>query len=428
MSREEEQPADIVIARARLRTDPELRFIGISDGRVSAIQSEPLEGSLVLDADGNLTTESFVDAHLHLCKVHTLELAGEEALKEYTTEGMEGAARAIMLAARVKDHYAQDWIYENARRAVCDGLLNGVTHLMAFADTDTRAGLEAVKALLQLRDELRHILTMRVVAFPQDGVVRDPGAADVVRRAVEMGADVVGGIPWIEPTPDDAQAHIDEMLDIAEQFDRPVAMLVDDAGDENLRTTEQLAAAAIARGLEGRVTCCHARALSAYPDDYFLELVEQVRKARMTFVTDPHTGSLCTRAMELDRHGVPIALGQDDMADAYYPFGRHNMLEVAFLAAHILGLTTAAGLDKLFDMITTQAADVMRIEGHRLEVGAEANIVVLDGRDVREVLTRHGPPRFVISAGRLVARSRDESVLASDALRRDSTTNQPDRS
>jgi cytosine deaminase len=238
----------------------------------------------------------------------------------------------------------------------------------------------------------------------------------------------VGGIPWIERTPDDAQTHIDEMLDIAEEFDKPVAMLVDDAGDENLRTTEQLAAAAIARGLEGRVTCCHARALSAYPDDYFLELVELVRKARMTFVTDPHTGSLCTRAMELDRHGVPIALGQDDMADAYYPFGRHNMLEVAFLAAHILGLTTAAGLDKLFDMITTQAADVMRIEGHRLEVGAEANIVVLDGRDVREVLTRHGPPRFVISAGRLVARSRDESVLASDALRRDSTTNQPDRS
>lgn len=402
---------DIVIAGARLRSDPEPRFIGVTEGRVTAIQAEPLQGSEVLDAAGNLVTESFVNAHLHLCKVHTLEMAGEEALTEYTNEGMKGAARAIMLAARVKDRYAEDWIYENARRVVCDGLVNGVTHLVAFADTDTRARLEAVKALLRVRNEFRDVFTMRVVAFPQDGVVRDPGAAGLVRRAMEMGADVVGGIPWIESTPADAQAHIDAMLDIAEDFDRPIAMLVDDAGDANLRTTEQLASSAIARGLENRVTCCHARALSAYPDDYFLQLVELLRTAGVTFVTDPHTGSLCTRAIELDRHGLPIALGQDDIADAYYTFGQHNMLEVAFLAAHILGMSTTSGINKLFDMITTRAADVMRVEGHHLEVGAVANIVVLDGKNVREVLARHRAPRFVISRGRLIASSRYESVL-----------------
>jgi cytosine/creatinine deaminase len=419
---------DLVISHARLRGRAGTHFIGIDGQLIATIQSEPLHGGIVLDAEGHLVTESFVNAHLHLCKVHTLDLAGEDALKEYTNEGMEGAARAIMLASRVKDHYSEAWIYENARRAVLDGVINGVTHLQAFADTDTRAGLEGVKALLRVRDDCRGALCMRVVAFPQDGVVKDPGAEEVVRRAIELGADVVGGIPWIEETPEDAQAHIDAMLDIAEEFDRPVTMLVDDAGDARLRTTEQLARSALDRGLINRITCCHARALSAYPNDDWLELVDLLRRAQVTFVTDPHTGSLCTRAMDLDRAGLPIALGQDDIADAYYAFGRHNMLEVAFLAAHILGLSTNPSLEKFFDMITTRAADVMRIHSHRIEVGAEANIVALDGSNVREVLTQHRPPKFVISGGRLVATSRYESVLADDALQINATANDADGS
>jgi cytosine deaminase len=405
-------PDDLVIANAHLLGGSEApHFIGIEGSKISSIQSEALSAPRVIDAEGNLLTESFVNPHLHLCKVHTLDMVGENALMEYTSERMEGAARAITIASSVKDHYEEGWIYENARRAVFDGITHGVTHLQAFADTDTRARLEGVGALLRVRDELRFVVDMKVVAFPQEGVVRDPGAADLVRRAVEMGADVVGGIPWIEESAEDAQRHIDAMLDIAVEFDRPVAMLVDDAGDAKLRTTEQLASSALARGLIDRVTCCHARAMSAYADDYFLKLTDLLAEARVTFVTDPHTGSLCTRAVELDRHGIPVALGQDDIADAYYPFGQHNMLEVAFLAAHILGASTASGMQRMFEMVTTRAADVLRIPSHRLEVGAEANLVVLDGRSIRDVLTRHRPPRYVVSRGTLVATNRFESTL-----------------
>jgi cytosine/creatinine deaminase len=402
---------DLVIVNARLRGHGRTRCIGISRGTIAYVGDESLDGDIVLDAEGNLVTESFVDPHLHLCKVYTLDMLGDRALREYTSPAMRGARTAIELASEIKESYDESWIYTNARRAVRDGIRNGVTHIQAFADTDTKARLEAIKALLRLRGEFSNVVDIKVVAFPQDGIVRDPGAADYVRQALEMGADVVGGIPWIEPTQEDARRHIDQMLDLAVEFDKPVAMLVDDAGDPELRTTEMLAAAAIDLGLAGRVTACHARAMNTYPEDYFGRLVTLLDEARMGFVTDPHTGSLCTRALALDGHGITVALGQDDILDAYYPFGQHNMLEVAFLASHILGASTREDMERLLDMVTTRAADVAWITQHRLQVGAPANLVVLNGRDAREVLTRHLPPRLVVSNGEVVATTSMETAF-----------------
>jgi cytosine/creatinine deaminase len=403
---------DLLITNARMRGRQDPTNIAVDHGRVVAIDREPAEARRVVDAANDLVTESFVDPHLHLCKVHTSDMVDEAALRAYTADGMKDASRAIAIASQVKDRYEEGWIYENARRTVREGIRHGVTHLQAFADTDGRARLEGIKALLRVRDEFRGVLDMRVVAFPQDGVVRDRDAAEYVRRAVGLGADVVGGIPWIESTEADARVHIDAMLDIASEFDRDVAMLVDDAGDPSLRTTEMLARAAIERGLIDRVVACHARAMGVYPQGYYDSLVTLLLDSRMTFVTDPHTGSLCMRALDLGRRGVPVAFGQDDIADAYYPFGQHNMLEVAFLAAHILVASTSEDLDLLIDMVTTKAADVLRIEDHRLEVGSSADLVVLDGRDVREVLTRHRPPRVVIGRGRVLAETSTESVLS----------------
>jgi cytosine/creatinine deaminase len=403
---------DLVIRNARLRSEPEPGWcIGIKDGGIGAIVRGPLSGVVEIDAEGNLVTESFVDPHLHLCKVYTISMLGDAALRAYTDGSMGAAMTAVELASAVKEHYEEEWIYNNARRALLEGLAHGVTHVQAFADTDTKARLEGVKALIRVRDELSDVMDVRVVAFPQDGVVRDPGASDYVRKALELGADVVGGIPWIEFTDADAAAHIDAMLDLAADFRRPVAMLVDDAGDPGLRTTEMLAAAVLERDLVDRVVACHARALSLYPEPYFRRLVGLVTRARITFVTDPHTGALCTRALDLLHAGIPVALGQDDIADAYYPYGRHNPLEVAFIASHVLGASTFDDMETLYDMLTGQAAKVLRISDHVMSVGSRANVVVLDGASVWEALTRHNPPRYVISGGRLVAESHSVSQL-----------------
>jgi len=403
---------ELAIRNVRLRDRPDgLLNIGIQGGLITCITADPIAGVAELDGEGNLLTASFVDAHLHLCKVYTLPLIGDQVVRLYTAGGMGQAITAIERAAAVKETYNETWIYENARRALLEGLKHGVTHVQAFADTDTRARLEAVKALLRLRDELRRAVDVRIVAFPQEGILRDPGAEDTVREALALGADVVGGIPWIEHTAPEAQEHVDRMLRLAKAFDRDVAMLVDDTGDPRLLTTEMLAHAATREGWAGRVTACHARAMSLYPEPYFRQLVGLCRRAQMRFVTDPHTGPLHLRFEELLEAGVPVALGQDDIADAYYPYGQHNMLEVAFLASHIFGTPTFGQMETMFDMITSHAARVLGLADYGVAVGKGAHLVVLHGASVHDALRTHRPPRYVISHGRVVAETVEETRM-----------------
>jgi cytosine deaminase len=375
------------------------------DEAQGAHERSPDEGETArIDADGGLVTESFVNGHLHLCKVNTLALLGDDALSHYHSSDMGGAMTAIEIAAAVKREYRTDRLLPGIRVALEQAIAFGTSHIRAFADTDTTAGLEGVHAVMEARDEYRDRVEVQVVAFPQDGLIRDPGAENLVRAALEEGADVVGGIPWIEYTDDASKDHISKMLDLAIEFDRDISMLVDDAGDPGLRTLEELALQTIARSRHGRVTAQHARAMSLYPTPYLLKLIALLKQARIGIICDPHTGPLHARVDELREHGVPVGLGQDDIADAYYPFGRNNMAEVGFLAAHLLWKTSSEQLEAIYDMITTEAATVLNISDHRLESGGEANLIVHRHPSVREVFAHHQQPSAVIHRGRVVAR------------------------
>ena len=396
---------DILIQRAQLRDRPpgQLVDIGISSARITAIEeSTALQAQTEIDAQGNLVTESFVDPHLHTCKVYTLQMMDEEALKAYRGADMGKAMTAIELAARVKEKYDESWIIKNVRKAMAEAVQYGNTHIRAFADVDSKARLEGVKALIQVREEFKGIVDIQVVAFAQDGIVREPGAADLVREAMALGADVAGGIPWIEFTDADIAQHVKEIFDIADKYDKDVSMLVDDAGDPGLRSLELMALETIKRGRQGRSLAHHARAMALYPKPYFQKLAALLNKAEMGLVTDPHTGPLHARVRELLEEGVLVCLGQDDISDAYYPYGRSNMLEVAFLASHLLWMTTAEEMEILYDMITTRAAHAMGINNFKLEVGAPAHLVVLDQPNVLEALRYHERPRHVISHGKLI--------------------------
>ena len=205
----------LVIADATLRGLSGHWRIGIDDGRIAAVTQDALAGREEIDAAGGLVTESFVNGHLHLDKVHTLDRAGDAALTAYTGAGMGSALRAIELASAVKADYDRSWIEPNARRAVLEAVRYGVRHVLAFADVDTKARLEGVIPLLALREEFRGVVDLQVVAFPQDGLLCDPGAEDLVREAVDLGADVVGGIPWIEESDAAAREHVRRMCALA---------------------------------------------------------------------------------------------------------------------------------------------------------------------------------------------------------------------
>jgi cytosine/creatinine deaminase len=403
---------DILIQRAQLRGQAETVDIGIQGGKITAL-APALEGesALALDAEGNLVTESFVNPHLHLCKVYTRQMMDDEALTGYHAVGMGKAMTTIELAARVKEKYAEEWIVKNVRRALAQAALHGNTHIRAFADVDSKARLEAMKALIRAREEFKGVVELQVCAFAQDGLAREPGANELMHQAMEMGADVAGGIPWIEYTEADIRAHVKEIFDLAQEFDKDVSMLVDDAGDAGLRSLEVMAVEAIRRGWQGRALAHHARAMELYPQPYFQKVAALLKQAQMSVVSDPHTGPLHARVKELSEEGVNVCLGQDDISDGYYPFGRNNMLEVAFLAAHLLWMTTQRELETLYDMITVNAARAMNLRDHSLKVGAPANLVVLGFQNVLESLREHHAPLYVISHGKLVERARMETLI-----------------
>lgn len=395
---------DLLVKNARLPSGGEaLSDIAILDGIITQIGRRiEIEARATVDARRNLVTPSYVNAHLHLCKVWTLPMMSESALEAYHAKGMSEAAKAIDLAAVVKANYEASWIIPNARRAMALAALHGNLHIRGFADVDTKARLEGVKALIAVREEFRGIVDLQVVAFAQDGLIREPGADALMREAMAMGADVVGGIPWIEASAADAEAHIKFCFDLAAEFDADVSMLLDDVGDPNMKTLEAMAREALARGYEGRALAHHCRAMALYPEDYLGELMQLLRQARISIVSDPHTGPLHARVQELLAGDVNVCLGQDDISDAYYPFGRNNMPEVAFLASHLLWMTREKEIATLYEMITTRAAEAMNLGNYGLEAGCAANLVVLDQPSVSEVLRFHTQPAAVISHGRLV--------------------------
>jgi cytosine/creatinine deaminase len=394
---------DLIVRNALLRGATKTTDIAIRDGKIAKLGNK-LEGKAgkELDARGNLVTESFINTHLHLCKVYTLMMMDEAALKDYQGADMGKAMTAIELAARVKEKYDEKWIIKNVRRVLALAGRYGCTHIRAFADVDSKGKLEGVKALIKAREEFKGIVDVQVVAFAQDGVVREPGTEKLMREAMKMGADVVGGIPWIEYTDADIAEHVRFCFELAREFNKPVSMLVDDAGDPGLRSIEVMALETIKTGWQGRSLAHHARAMSMYPKPYLQKLAALLKKAQMGVVSDPHTGPLHARVRELLEENVLVCLGQDDISDAYYPYGRNNMLEVAFLNSHLLWFTTRDDMETLYNMVTKNAAKCIGIENHEIKEGAPANFVVLDQPNVLEALRFHEKPVYVISHGKLV--------------------------
>jgi len=193
-----------------LRGNPEsLVDIGIVDGKILSLEENlAADAGMLIDAQGNLVTESFVNPHLHLCKVYTREMMDDEALTDYHAEGMGKAMTTIELAARIKEKYDEAWIIRNVRKAVAQAAIYGNTHIRALADVDGKARLEGLKALIRAREEFKGIVEIQVCAFAQDGWVREPGVDKLMRQAMELGSDVVAGIPWIEYTEADVRSRI----------------------------------------------------------------------------------------------------------------------------------------------------------------------------------------------------------------------------
>ena len=402
---------DLIIRDARLRHGDGLTDIGIAAGRIEVIAPR-IAGAAVeeLAAAGHLTTPSFVEPHIHLDKVLTAGRARENATNAFE--------EAIAIMREVKRAYTVEDVADRATRVIHWLVGHGVTLVRSYVDVDTIVGLTALEGVLAARERCRRLAHVELIAFPQEGIWCDPGSDELMRRAVESGADVVGGMPFAEMIESDSDRHIDFAFALARRFDRDVQMHIDESDDPGARTLHAYAVAAIKAGWHGRVTADHVTALAAYDDSYAAKVIALVARARMSVVTlptklmrggvrdkEPRRRGL-TRVRELLAAGVNVAYGQDVIQDGFLPvFGTGDPLQVGFLLAFGAQFSSRASIETLYDMATVNGARIMRRTDHGLEVGAPADLVVVEASSVQEAYRTQPPRLAVVHDGRVVARN-----------------------
>ena len=402
---------DLIIRDARLRHGDGLTDIGIAGGRIEVIAPR-IAGAAVeeLDAAGHLTTPSFVEPHIHLDKVLTAGRARENATNVFE--------EAIAIMREVKRAYTVEDVADRATRVIHWLVGHGVTLVRSYVDVDTIVGLTALEGVLAARERCRRLAHVELIAFPQEGIWCDPGSDELMRRAVESGADVVGGMPFAEMIESDSDRHIDFAFALARRFDRDVQMHIDESDDPGARTLHAYAVAAIKAGWHGRVTADHVTALAAYDDNYAARVMSLVARARMNVVVlptklmrggvrdkEPRRRGI-TRVKELLAAGVNVAYGQDVIQDGFLPvFGTGDPLQVGFLLAFAAQFSSRTSIETLYDMGTVNGARIMRRPDYGLEVGRRADLVVIGAPSVQEAYRTQAPRLAVLHDGRVVARN-----------------------
>jgi cytosine deaminase len=361
----------------------------------------------VVDANGGLVLPSFIDAHLHLDLAHSLDLV--KANKSGTL------AEAIRHWDQAKRTLTPANVRDRAIRTIHEEVRFGTGHIRTHVDVATGADLRLAEGVLAAREACKGLADIQVAVFPQDGILRDPGAYEHMRAGLEMGCDLVGGIPHIERTGDDSKRHIEKLFELAVEFDADIDCHIDETDDPASRCTEYLAAKTIEYGWQGRVAASHVCALASYDDAHAQRVIALLREARVHVVANPGVNLHLqgrydrypkrrglTRVRELMAAGVNVAAGQDCIRDPFYPLGTGQMLDVAHLLAHADHLTTAKQLGQALDAITTNAAKMLRLKGYGTAPGCRADLVVLPVPDGHEAVRLRPMPTHTLKEGRRV--------------------------
>lgn len=409
---------DTIIRNARLRGNKETTDIGIKDGIIKVIApSINIKAETEIDAGGNLVTPTFIDPHIHLDKI---------LISEVVRDNVSGTlTEAIEIIWEKKRNYTIEDIINRANRVIEWAVKNGTTKLRTHVDVDTIGKLIPTEAMLKVKEMNKNLVDLQIVAFPQEGIIQDPGTKELMDEAMKMGADVVGGMPYNEMTYDDSKAHIDFCFELAKKYDADIDMHVDETDDDTARTLEYYAAKTIKEGWEGRVTACHTCALAAYNPYYAAKVISLVKKAQMNMITNPATNLMLqgrldqqpirrgiTRVKELLAAGVNVAYGQDCIKDTFYPtFGQADLLEVGQLLAHAAHLSMPHEVEKVFDMPTINSAKILRIEDYGIEVGKSADFNIIAAPTVQEALRTRADRLYVFRKGKIVAKTKTVSEI-----------------
>lgn len=408
---------DLLVTHATLPNGASDMSIAVQDGRIVEVAPGlQAPAHKTLDAGGLLVSPPFVDPHFHL------DATLSRGLPRINQSGtlLEG----IALWGELKPLLTAEALIERAL-AYCDwAVARGLLAIRSHVDTSD-ASLLPVQAMLEVRRRVAPYLDLQLVAFPQDGVLRSPGGLANLRRALDLGVDVVGGIPHFERTMAEGATSVKLLCELAAERGLPVDMHCDESDDPLSRHIETLACETQRLGLAGRVNGSHCTSMHSMDNYYVSKLLPLIAESGVSVVANPLINITLqgrhdsypkrrgmTRVPELLAAGVTVAFGHDCVMDPWYGMGSGDMLEVAHMGLHVAQMTGEAGMAQCFEAVTGAAARVMGLRGYGLAPGCDASFVLLQARDPVEAIRLRATRLQVVRKGQVLA----ESPAATAAL------------
>ena len=401
---------DLILRQANLPDGRKGQDIAILGGKIAEVAPHiAAEAREEIDAKGRLVTPPFIDPHFHMDA--TLSLGLPRMNRSGTL--LEG----IALWGELRPTLTVDALVDRALRycdlAVTQGLLAVRTHV----DTsDPR--FVTVEAMLEVKRRVAPYLDLQVVAFPQDGYYRAKDGVASLTRALDMGADIVGGIPHFERTMEEGRTSVEALCRLAADRGLPVDLHCDESDDPLSRHVETLAAQTVRFGLQGRVTGSHLTSMHSMDNYYVSKLIPLMVEAQMNVVPNPLINIMLqgrhdtypkrrgmTRVRELMAAGLNVSFGHDCVMDPWYAMGSGDMLEVGHMAIHVAQMGSLEEKSAIFQALTTNSARTMGLQGYGLDKGCNADLIVLQARDPAEALRLKAVKLAVIRRGRVIART-----------------------
>jgi cytosine deaminase len=384
--------------------------VGVRAQRITRIERGLRErGEVEIDAAEGLVTPGLVEPHVHLDAV----LTEGEPRSNRSGSLFEG----IEIWGERAHRLTREDVLRRGDTAIRWMLAHGVTHVRAHVDV-CDPSLTALRALRELRETWREVVAIQLVAFPQQGIYSFPNGEQLMIEALELGADVVGGIPHYEWTREYGERDVKTVLALAARYGRPADLHCDETDDPHSRFLEVVAAETIRLGLQGRVTASHTTAMHSYNNAYADRLIRLVRAAGLHMVTNPLDNSVLqgrfdhypirrgfTRVKQLLRAGVNVAIGHDSIMDPWYPLGVGDPLQACFVMVHYGQMSGREELDSMLEFVTTRAARCLGLDDYGLREGGPADLVIFDVPTVVDAVRMLAARTAVVSRGRVVART-----------------------
>jgi cytosine deaminase len=406
----------MIITNARLRNREGLWQIEIDNGKIVNISEacSRAASSTVLDAEGGLILPPFIEPHIHL---DTTLTAGEPHWNASGTlfEGIERWAERKQLLTH-------DDVKNRAKKALKMQIAQGIQFVRTHVDV-TDPELIALKAMLEVKEEMAPWVDLQLVAFPQEGILSYPNGFELLEESVKLGVDVIGGIPHYEFTREYGVESVKKVFELAAKYDRLVDFHCDEIDDEQSRFLEVVAAEAYRYGIGEKVTASHTTAMHSYNNAYVSKLFRLLKLSKINFVANPLVNIHLqgrfdtypkrrgvTRVKELLEAGINVCFGHDDIFDPWYPLGTGNMLQVLHMGLHVCQLMGYEQIMDSIDLITTNSAKTLHIEDqYGVEVGKPANLIVLPAIDSYDAIRRQVPVRYSIRNGEIIAETKPSS-------------------